>query len=203
MMKLIGSIASPFVRKVRIFAAEKRIEFEFELDSVHSPDAKVAAVNPLGKIPALLLDDGSALFDSRVIVEFLDTVSPIAKLIPSDSRERIEVKRWEALADGVLDAAILARMENARKSGEKSPAWSDRQMNKVARGLAAMDEQLGDKPWCAGSAFSLADIAVGACLGWLDFRYATLGWKDRHANLARHLAKLAERPSFAETAPKE
>jgi glutathione S-transferase len=203
MMKLIGSTASPFVRKVRIFTAEKRIEYELEVDNVWAADAKVPAVNPLGKVPALLLDDGSALFDSRVIVEFLDTVSPIGKLIPSDSRDRIEVKRWEALADGILDAAVLARLENSRKAGEKSQAWADRQMGKVSRGLEAMNRQLGDKPWCAGNAFSLADIAVGTCLAWLDFRFATLGWKDDHPNLARHLAKLAERPSFVETAPKE
>lgn len=203
MMKLIGSNASPFVRKVRIFAAEKRIDYEWELDSVFSPDSKVPSFNPLGKIPALILDDGATLFDSRVIVEFLDTLSPIGKLIPSNGRDRIEVKRWEALADGVLDAGILARLENARKAGEKSPAWADRQMGKLTRGLQAMEDQLGDKPWCSGSAFSLADIALGACLGWLDFRFAALGWKEKHPNLARHHAKLAERPSFAETAPKE
>jgi glutathione S-transferase len=201
MMKLIGSTASPFVRKVRVFAAEKRIEYDMEVDNVWSPEAKVLAHNPLGKVPALILDDGVALFDSRVIVEFLDTVSPLGKLIPSDSRDRIEVKRWEALADGILDAAVLARMENARQPGEKSQAWADRQMGKVARGLEAMSEQLGEKAWCAGNAFSLADIAVGTCLAWLDFRFASLGWKDTHPNLGRHLAKLAERPSFTETVP--
>lgn len=201
MMKLIGSSASPFVRKVRVFAAEKRIEYEMELDTVWSADAKILAVNPLGKVPALVLEDGSALFDSRVIVEFLDTVSPLGKLIPSDSRDRIEVKRWEALADGMLDAAVLARMEAARPAGEKSQAWADRQMDKVARSLDAMNEQLGEKAWCAGNAFSLADIAVGTGLAWLDFRFASLGWKDSRPNLARHLAKLAERPSFAETVP--
>lgn len=203
MMKLIGSHASPFVRKVRIFAAEKRIDYDLKLDSVFSPDSKVPAFNPLGKIPALVLDDGSTLFDSRVIVEFLDTVSPIGKLIPSDSRDRIDVKRWEAMADGVLEAGVLARLENARKAGEKSQAWADRQMGKLSRGLETMDQQLGDKPWCSGNAFSLADIAVGACLGWLDFRFAALSWPEKHPNLARHHAKLAERPSFAATAPKE
>jgi len=203
MMKLIGSIASPFVRKVRIFAAEKRIDYELESDSVWSPDSKVPPLNPLGKIPTLVLDDGSTLFDSRVIVEFLDTVSPIGKLIPADSRDRIDVKRWEAIADGVLDAAVLARLENARKAGEKSQAWIDRQFDKAARGLDAMELQLGDKPWCSGSAFSLADVAVGACLGWLEFRYPSPGLRDKHPNLARHLAKLNERPSFADTAPRE
>jgi len=203
MMKLIGSNTSPFARKVRIFAAEKRIDYEMELASVFSPDSKVPAFNPLGKIPALVLDDGSTLFDSRVIVEFLDTVSPIGKLIPANSRDRIDVKRWEAIADGVLDAGVLARLENARKAGEKSQAWIDRQMGKLSRGLEAMDGQLGDKPWCSGSAFSLADIAVGACLGWLDFRYAALGWKNQYPNLSRHLEKLNERPSFIDTAPRE
>jgi glutathione S-transferase len=200
MMKLIGSTASPFVRKVRIFAAEKRIDYDIEIDNVWSADSKVPPLNPLGKIPALVLDDGSTLFDSRVIVEFLDTVSPIGKLIPSDSRDRIDVKRWEAIADGVLDAAVLARLENARKSGEKSQDWIDRQLGKVTRGLEAMDAQMSDKPWCSGAAFSLADVAVGSCLGWLEFRYPGMV-QDKYPNLARHLAKLNERPSFSETAP--
>jgi glutathione S-transferase len=199
-MKLIGSTASPFVRKVRIFAAEKRIDYDIEIDSVWSADSRVPPLNPLGKIPTLVLDDGSTLFDSRVIVEFLDTVSPLGKLIPSDSRDRIDVKRWEAIADGVLDAAVLARLENARKDGEKSQAWIDRQTDKATRGLEAMDRQLGEKPWCSGSGFSLADVAVGACLGWLEFRYPAMV-HDKYPNLSRHLTKLNERPSFIETAP--
>jgi glutathione S-transferase len=150
-----------------------------------------------------VLDDGTTLFDSRVIVEFLDNASPLTRLLPAENRERIEVRRWEALADGVLDAGVLARLESQREAKLKSAAWIDRQMGKVRAGLAAMDEGLGDKPWCTGNAYTLADVAVGACVGWLDFRYPKLDWKKERSNLARLFAKLAERPSFADTMPSE
>jgi len=202
-MKLIGSLTSPFVRKVRIVLAEKKIEYEFELDNPWTPDAKTPGFNPLGKVPVLVLDDGTTLFDSRVIVEFLDNASPIGRLLPAENRERIEVRRWEALADGVLDAGVLARLENQREAKMRNPAWVERQMGKVQSGLAAMDATLGDKLWCTGHSYTLADIAVGVCLGWLDFRFPKLGWKKDHAGLAREFDKLAERTSFTDTAPRE
>ncbi len=202
-MKLIGSLASPYTRKVRIVLAEKKIDYDFEIDNPWKADAKAAKLNPLGKVPALLLDDGRTLFDSRVIVEFLDNASPIARLVPAENRERVEVRRWEALADGVLDAGVLARVENQREAKLRSAPWIERQMGKVRAGLAAMDSELDDKPWCVGTGYSLADIAVGVCLAWLDFRYAKMDWKKSHANLARAFAKLSERQSFADTVPKE
>jgi glutathione S-transferase len=202
-MKLIGSLASPFTRKARVVLAEKKIEYELELDSPWEAGTRVPEHNPLGKVPVLVLDDGTTLFDSRVIVEFLDNASPLARLLPSGNRERIEVRRWEALADGIVDAAVLVRMEQRRKPAQRSPEWSERQMGKVRAGLAAMNAELADKPWCAGNSYTVADIAVGVCLGWLDFRFPDLGWRNEHANLARALAKLSERPSFAETVPRE
>jgi glutathione S-transferase len=202
-MKLIGSLASPYTRKVRIVLAEKKIDYDFEIDNPWKADAKAAKLNPLGKVPALLLDDGRTLFDSRVIVAFLDNASPIARLVPAENRERVEVRRWEALADGVLDAGVLARLENQRDAKLRSAPWIERQMGKVRAGLAAMDSELDDKPWCVGNGYSLADIAVGVCLGWLDFRYAKMDWKKGHANLARAFAKLSERQSFADTVPQE
>jgi glutathione S-transferase len=202
-MKLIGSLASPFTRKARIVLAEKKIEYELEVDSPWDAGTRVPERNPLGKVPVLVLDDGTTLFDSRVIVEFLDNASPLSRLLPPDNRERIEVRRWEALADGVLDAAVLVRMERRRKPAQQSPEWIERQMGKVRAGLTAMNADLGDKAWCAGNSYSIADIAVGVCLGWLDFRFPDLGWGDAHPGLARMLAKLAERPSFAETLPRE
>jgi glutathione S-transferase len=202
-MKLIGSFASPYTRKARIVAAEKRVEYVWETQNVWAPGNPVPDYNPLGKVPVLLLDDGTALYDSRVICEFLDSVSPIAKLIPADHRERIEVRRWEALADGVLDAGVLARLENLRPAAERSQAWVDRQLGKVDRGLDAMEVQLGAKTWCCGTGFTLADVAVGACLGWFDFRFPQLEWRKERPNLARLAVKLGERTSFAETLPKE
>jgi glutathione S-transferase len=203
-MKLIGSLASPYTRKVRIVLAEKKIEYELELDSPWDAGTRVPERNPLGKVPVLVLDDGTTtLFDSRVIVEFLDNASPLARLLPAGNRERIEVRRWEALADGVLDAAVLVRMERRRKPAQQSPDWIDRQMGKVRAGLAAMNADLGEKAWCAGNSYTIADIAVGVCLGWLDFRFPDLPWRDDHPNLARALAKLSERPSFSESVPRE
>lgn len=202
-LKLIGSAASPYTRKARIVAAEKRIEILWEIANPWLADTAVPDFNPLGKVPVLVRDDGTTLYDSRVICEFLDSLSPIGKLIPADHRERIEVRRWEALADGVLDAGVLARLENLRPVHERSASWVERQMNKVARGLAALEHQLGARPFCFGNNFTLADVAVGACLGWLDFRYPWLDWRNEHAELARLAAKLFERPSFAETMPRD
>lgn len=202
-MKLIGSLASPFVRKVRIVLAEKKIEYEFEIDNPWKADAVTPKFNPLGKVPVLVLDDGTALFESRVIAAFLDSASPLSRLIPGDTRERVEVRRWEALADGVLDAGVAARLENQREAKMRNAAWIDRQTDKVRSGLAAMDTDLGDKTWCAGNGYTLADIASGVCLGWLDFRHPKMDWRKDHANLARHFDKLSERPSFCETLPRE
>jgi glutathione S-transferase len=202
-MKLIGSLTSPYTRKVRIVAAEKRIDLDLQLDNVMAADAKTPNFNPLGKVPVLVLEDGRTIFDSRVIVEFLDHASPISRLIPADHRERVDVRRWEALGDGILDAGILVRFENLRPHHERSQSWIDRQMGKVTRGLAEMDKELGANAWCSSGGYSLADIAVGCCIGWLDFRFPQLGWQKQHANLARHVAKLAERPTFADTTPRE
>jgi len=203
-MKLLASHASPFSRKVRIVLAEKRIECDLEIVDVQPVDNPVAAYNPLGKIPTLQIDNGSPLFDSRVIVEFLDNVSPINRLIPEANRDRVAVRRWEALADGTLDAGILLRYEHQRPKAERSAAWCIKQRAKVDRALAHMESELGERAWCHGEKYSLADIALGCCLGWLDFRKPDgIDW--RHGpfpSLQRHYDKLMERPAFAETMPK-
>jgi glutathione S-transferase len=201
-MKLLGSVASPYTRKVRIVLAEKKIDCDFEVADVNPPENPVNALNPLGKVPTLVLDDGTALFDSRVIAEFLDSVSPISRLIPDDNRERVAVRRWEALADGSLDAGLLIRYESLRPKKEQSAAWTDKQTGKLKRGLAMIAAELGDKPWCHGERYTLADIAVGCCLGWVEFRKPRgVEWRGEYANLARHYDKLMERPAFADTAP--
>jgi glutathione S-transferase len=202
-MKLLGSGPSPYTRKVRIVLAEKKIDCDFEAVDVAPADNPVNASNPLGKVPTLVLDDGTALFDSRVIVEFLDNVSPIARLIPDDNRERVAVRRWEALADGSLDAGLLIRYESLRPKKEQSKAWAEKQTGKLRRGLAMIAAELGDRHWCHGDRYSLADIAVGCCLGWVEFRRpAGVDWRAEYANLARFYDKLMERPAFADTAPK-
>ena len=202
-MKLLGSVPSPYTRKVRVVLAEKKIDCDFEQVDVAPPENPVNAHNPLGKVPCLVLDDGTALFDSRVIVEFLDNVSPIARLIPDDNRERVAVRRWEALADGTLDAGLLIRYESMRPKKEQSAAWAGKQSGKLRRGLAMIATELGDRPWCHGERYSLADIAVGCCLGWVDFRQpGGNNWRGEYPNLERFYERLMERPAFAETAPK-
>ena len=203
-MKLIGAITSPYVRKVRIVMAEKKLDYQFVQENVWADDTHIAASNPLGKVPCLVMEGGEAVFDSRVIVEYLDTLSPVGKLIPATGRERAEVKTWEALADGLLDAAILARLEATwphRKDSERSQAWIDRQLRKVRDSLQSMGQGLGDKPFCSGIHLSLSDIAVGCALGWLSFRFPEIDWRAEHPNLARLMDKLAQRPSFSESQP--
>ena len=203
-MKLIGSLTSPYVRKVRVVMAEKKLDYRFEVEDVWAPASAITDANPLGKVPCLVMEGGEAVFDSRVIVEYLDMLSPVGKLIPALGRERIEVRTWEALADGLVDAAILARLErtwDGRTGEQRSEAWVERQMAKVHAALAAMARGLGERPWCNGGHFSLADIAVGCALGWLEFRYPEIDWRTSHPNLGRLLEKLAQRTSFADTVP--
>lgn len=201
-IRLIASLTSPYVRKVRIVMAEKRLEYQMELEDVWAPDTRIHDDNPLGKVPCLIMEDGGALFDSRVIVEYLDTLTPVAKLIPPNGRERAEVRTWEALADGVLDASILIRLEQTQRTEQQqSGKWTDRQMVKVQAGIASMSHGLAEKPWCNGNAYSLADIAVGCALGYLDFRFKQINWRYAHPNLERHYDKLAARPSFVDTQP--
>jgi glutathione S-transferase len=139
-----------------------------------------------------------------VIVEYLDTLSPVGKLIPQQGRERAEVKTWEALADGVMDAGVLWRLEatwTGRNDGERSAAWIERQRAKVEDGVAAMAKGLADKPFCSGIHLSLSDIAVGCTLGWLNLRFPEIDWRGDHSNLAKLYDKLMLRPSFIDTKP--
>ncbi len=204
-MRLLGSTTSPYVRKVRIVLAEKKLDYRFEQFDVWGVERPSHPQNPLGKIPCLLLDGGDALYDSRVIVEYVDTLSPVGRLIPEKGRARAEVRTWEALADGVLDAAVSARLELTwpkRAETERCQAWIDRQMNKIECALNSMEAQILDKPWCCSSShLSLADIAVGCALGYLDFRFEHFQWRDLHPALARLSEKLEQRGSFIDTRP--
>ncbi len=203
-MKLIGSATSPYVRKVRIVMAEKKLDYQLVMEDVWAANTTIGTSNPLGKVPCLVMEGGEAVFDSRVIVEYLDTLSPVGKLIPSQGRERAEVKTWEALADGLVDAAILARLEATwagRSAKERSDAWIARQMGKIDATLKAMSTGLADKAFCSGIHFSLSDVAVGCALAYLDLRFTEIDWRDAHPNLARLQDKLMQRGSFIETQP--
>lgn len=201
-MKLIGSLTSPYVRKVRIVFNEKKVDVDLELENVWAADTKIGATNPLGKVPCLISDDGDAIYDSRVIAEYADGLSPVSKLIPADNQERAAVKTWEALADGIMEAGILARLERTlRPVEQQSQTWYDRQMGKIDAALREMSEQLGENAWCHGNQMTLADIAVGCALGYLLFRFPEVKWQAQYSNLDRLYQKLLQRPSFMETIP--
>ena len=202
-MKLIGSLTSPYVRKVRVVLAEKKLDYNFVLEDVWGSDA-ILASNPLGKVPVLVMEGAEAVFDSRVIVEYVDTLSPVGKLIPGSGRERVEVRTWEALADGILDASVVARMEavwTGRTDAQRCQAWIDRHQVRIAAALKSISQGLGEKAYCVGTHFSLADIAVGCALGYLDFRFPENTWRQDYPNVARLADKLAARQSFIDTAP--
>jgi glutathione S-transferase len=203
-MKLIGSLTSPYVRKVRIVLAEKKLDYKFVIEDPWSDPVGLTSANPLSQVPCLVLEGGDALYDSRVIVEYVDTLSPVGRLIPEKGRERAEVRTWEALADGLLDAALLARLEATwpgRDDRQRCQAWIDRQTGKIHAGLATLSKGLGERNWYSGLHPTLADIAVGCALGYLDFRFPRIDWRQTHPNLARLMLRLSQRASFATTQP--
>lgn len=198
-MKLIGSLTSPYVRKVRVVMAEKKLDYELVLDDVWSSDPLITEHNPLGKVPCLVIEDFGNLFDSRVIVEYLDTLSPVGRLLPQTGRDKALVKVWEAAADGLMDAAVSIHLEK-NVHPQKNQDWIDRQEGKIQRTLSYLDSQLGENPFCFGINLSLADIAVGCALGYLDLRFSEFNWRAQHEQLARLWDKLCERTSFEQTA---
>ncbi|BET13398.1 glutathione S-transferase family protein [Pandoraea sputorum] len=201
-MKLIGALASPYVRKVRIVLAEKKLDYKLELENVWADDTRIQQSNPIGKVPCLVMEDGEAVFDSRVICEYLDTLSPVGKLIPPSGRERAEVRCWEALADGVTDAAVQIRVEKMfHDEASRSQVFIARQVGKIEESLRAMARGLDERQWCAGNRLTLADVAVVCALGYLDFRYQEIDWRTAHPNLARHFERMSARPSVADTVP--
>lgn len=200
-MKLITSPTSPFGRKVRIVLLEKKIPFELVLEIPWNADAQVGNFNPLGKVPALVLKDGETLYDSRVIVEYLEHVSPVGQLIPADPTLRIRTRKIEALADGITDAAALIFLENKRPPAQQNPDWVARQQTKVLKGIEALSAALGETGHFVDHKLSLADIAAACCLGYLDFRFPDIKWRDAHVNLAAFHERLSGRASFKETVP--
>ena len=199
-MKLFGTPGSPFVRKVRIVLAERKIPYEYVVTRASTPDSPVPAFNPLGKNPTLVRDDGRALYDSPVIVEYLDQLGSEPGLIPEDFDARIEVKRWEALGDGITEATVNINHEYREPADkQRTPAWFEKQRLKIDRGLAVMEKELGRRNCCYGDRFTLADIAAGYALGYLDFALPEVGWRKAHPALAQLAARLADRPSFSTT----
>lgn len=200
-MKLLYAVNSPYARKVRIVAMEKHIDVTLQEVVLSDPENPVSQYNPLGKVPVLVMDDDEALYDSRVIVEFLDHRTPVAHLIPQDNTSKIAVRRWEALADGICDAAVAAMMEQRKPAEQQSQATIDKQLGKVTAGLERLNADIAKKKWCVNETFSLADIALGCSLGYVDLRHKHLNWQDNYPALAKHYSILIKRPSFKETMP--
>jgi glutathione S-transferase len=199
-MKLYGTPRSPFARKIRIVLAEKNLPYEMVVTRGSTPDSPVPALNPLGKVPTLQRDDGRALYDSPVIAEYLDGIGSTTKLIPEDFESRIEVRRWEALGDGVTEAIVAVNHERLEPIEKQHNAeWFAKRQAKITLGLALMERDLGKKDWCFGDRFTLADIAVGYALGYLDFALPEVEWRSKHPALAKLAARLNARPSFSST----
>jgi glutathione S-transferase len=195
-MKLIGTLNSPYVRKARLVLLEKNIPHQFLVDAPREPGSQVARVNPLGRIPALILDDETCVFDSPVIAEYADSLNDTPVLIPrADALARMRVKRWEALADGIMDSAVLVRTERIRPAEKQEADNIVRPNDAITRALAFVSDQLGQREWCEGSSISLADLALASALIYLDLRQAERDWRGAHPNLAAWFARISERPT--------
>jgi glutathione S-transferase len=200
-MKLIIARPSPYARKARIALLEKGIPFETVVENPWLPQTKVPATNPLGKVPALVLDDGSVVHDSRVIIEYLETLSAPPALLPAEPRLRVVHRQIEAIADGVCDAVVLITLENARPGPLRSADWIERQRKKILAGIAELSRLLGDHDWFTDAGFGIAEIATVCALDYVDLRYPSYQWRATAPNLERLHARLSARPSFAETKP--
>lgn len=200
-MKLLASLTSPYARKIRIILAEKGLPFELVVDSPWEANTRVPETNPLGKVPALITDEGETFFDSPVIAAYLETLGAAPALLPADALGAVRVRQTEALADGLTDAAVAALLESRRPDGERSDREIARQLEKVERALAELARRAARGPWLDGDTLQLGDIAAGAALGYLDFRFPHIDWRTPRPALAALAARLAARPSFATTLP--
>ena len=203
-MQLLGSLTSPFSRKVRICLIEKGIPYTLLLEDGWDVNTKLYEMNPLGKIPCLVPPDGRPIFDSSVIANYINGMNDINPLLPQLSLERAHVRTFEALADGLLDAAILARREKiSRPLAEQSEKWIERQISKVHASLQYLSKSIGASEYCYLNTFTIADIAVGCALDWLEFRLPEITWRIDYPNLELYFSRLSLRSSFLLTDPRQ
>ncbi len=204
-LKLVGSLTSPFVRKVRVALLEKAMSFEFVPEDVWSAETGIQSINPVGRVPALLIDDGAAVFDSAVITETLDLLSTDHPLIPATVRDRIDARVLEAMGDGLAEAGVAMLLEGRFHEGDKkSGPWLERQQGKIIKTCAALNQRLSQQPASQPylqAHYSVGDIAVGCGLLYLDFRFPQLDWRSANPALAAYAARLATRPAFEATRP--
>jgi glutathione S-transferase len=195
-MKLLGTNTSPYVRKVRLVMLEKNIAHDYLVDAPREPGSQVARANPLGRIPALILDDETCVFDSPVIAEYADTLNDTPILIPrTDALARMRVRRWEALADGIMDSAVMVRTERLRAAEHQLADNIDRHNDAITRALSFAADKLGKQEWCEGAAISLGDLALVSALIYLDLRQPERDWRSPHPNLAAWFERVSKRDS--------
>lgn len=201
-LTLLYTVNSPYARKVRIVAAEKHIELNQESVVLAESDNAARQYNPLGKVPVLILPNQEAIYDSPVIAEYLEKKSPVANLIPVDNEVRVQVKRWEALADGVCDAAVAVMLEKRRLPEKQDEAVIEKQQEKVINGLNAFEQALSGQEWLVNNKYSLADIALACAVGYVSLRFeGEIDMAGLYPNLSAFYQKLLARPIYAETQP--
>ena len=200
-MKLVGSLTSPYVRKIRVLLAEKELAYDFIEESAWTATTTVPRYNPLNKVPALVMDDGESIYDSAVISEYVDAISG-GGMIPAEPAERARTRRDEALGDGIADAGITMFLERKREAARQDPAWIARQGDKVNAGIAALAATLGTRPYLGGQQPNVADIACACALFWVEFRMPEVRWRDTHPNLGKWAERMEKRPTFAATRPR-
>jgi glutathione S-transferase len=195
-MKLLGTQTSPYVRKVRLVLLEKNIPHTYLIDAPREPGSRVVLANPLARIPALILDDQTCVFDSPVIADYLDTLNDVPILIPRhDALARMRVKRWEALADGIMDSAVVVRTESMRPTEKQDADTITRHNTAITRSLEFAANQLGQSEWCEGVSITLGDLALVSALIYLELRQPERNWRSKHPNMAAWFLRVSERGS--------
>ncbi|MCS2148784.1 glutathione S-transferase [Scandinavium manionii] len=199
-MKLIGSYTSPFVRKISVILLEKGITFEFINEMPYNAESGVAKYNPLGKVPALVTDDGECWFDSPIIAQYIELLDIAPAMMPRDTKAALRMRQLESLADGIMDAGLVSVREQARPAAQQSPDELLRQREKITRSLDALEEYAANGTLKADE-LNLATIAVACAVGYLNFRRVSPGWCAKRPHLVKLVEALFQRDSFARTEP--
>ena len=200
-MKLVIATPSPFARKVRVALREKNIEFNEVVDVPWNKDTITKNFNPLGKIPILMEENKESLFDSKVIVQYLDHINEAQLMYPKDPQDNISARLIESVADGVCDAIVLVFLENSRNETLRSNDWVQRQEKKIYEGTKYLSDHLGNKKYFVGGHFNIADVCAFSCLEYLDLRFIKFNWKTKYPNLEKYWVIHKYRPSFLNTKP--
>ena len=200
-MKLVASLTSPYARKIRVMLAEKKLPFELVVDSPWEPTSTVPEINPLGKVPVLITDDGETFFDSPVLAGWLETLSVAPRLVPADPLEAVRVRQLEALADGIIDAVVIIVREGRRPEAQRSDEVVARQLQAIERGLDRFEQLATGRSWLHGDGMSLGDIAAGVMLGFIELRLPQVDWRSGRTALSALADRLFERDSFRDTLP--